>query len=169
METIILIYNYLQSEFVKAMRQYLIANGTIRKYDPAIVAAFLLFSIFFHFIFFLNILSVILLVITIIFSALEVFLYFCLPVLVFKRNTKYHEEYTLTFSKEGITFKTPSINSVLQWSIYSELWESNDFYFLIQAPRMYSIIPKRAFLNPTDKQTFEEIAMSNIKRAKRVL
>ena len=167
METLILTYEYSRNEFVKAMRQYLIANGTIRKYDPAIVAVILLFSILLRFVFALDTLGAILLVLALIFSALTIFLYFHLPVLVFKQNSKYHEEYTLTFSKEKIVFKTSSIDSVLQWSVYSELWESDDFYFLIQSLRLYSIIPKRAFLNPADKGAFEEIALSNIKKTKR--
>ncbi|MDR3011602.1 MAG: YcxB family protein [Chitinispirillales bacterium] len=169
MEAIILTYQYLQGEFVKATRQYLIASGTIRKYDPAIIAVFLLFSICFRFVPDLKMLSTIILVATIFFSALVFFLYFCAPFLMYKKNPKYHAEYMLTFSKDNIIFKTPNIDSVLQWGIYSELWESNDFYFLIQTPRMYSIVPKRAFKNSADKQIFEEIAMSNIKKAKRML
>jgi hypothetical protein len=165
METIVLTFKYTQNEFVKAMRQYLIANGTIRKYDPAIIAVFLLFSVLST----SSIINIILLVVTTIFSAFVIYLYFCLPVLTFKQNLKYHEEYTLTFSKAEIIFKTPSIDSVLQWSIYSEFWESDDFYFLIQTPQLYSIIPKRAFINSTDRKTFEEIVMTTIKKVKRKL
>lgn len=66
-----------------------------------------------------------------------------MPILKFKQAEKYHEEYTLIFSKNIIRFKTPSIESELKWNIYSMLWENHDFYYLIQA--------------------FEEFAQSNLK------
>ena len=168
METIVITYEYSRNEFVKATQQYLLANGTIRKYDPAIVVVFLLFSVCFRFFFDLTTLGVILFVITLLFSAFAGLLYFYMPVLLYKRNPKYHEAYTLAFSKDSINFKTPSIDSVIQWSAYAELWESEDFYFLIQAPRAYSVIPKRTFKDAADQQVFEEMAALNIKKSKRV-
>jgi len=53
-----------------------------------------------------------------------------------------------------------------KWSIYTEIWESADFYFLIQALRIYSIIPKRAFISLEEKQVFEALAFSNLKHKK---
>ena len=78
------------------------------------------------------------------------------------------EEYTLVFSKENIKFKTQSIDSEVKWDIYSELWESHDFYYLIQAPRLYTLIPKRVFKDLNEKQLFEEIAQSRVKTTKHV-
>jgi len=57
----------------------------------------------------------------------------------------------------------------LKWSIYSDLWESDDFHYLIQAPRMYSLIPKRAFESHAEKQRFEEMTLLNLKCEKRAL
>ena len=167
METIILTFQYTLNDFVKAQRQYLIANKTIRKYDPALLAVFLLFSILFRFFADLHILGTILFTIALIVCALEAFLYFCYPILIFKNNLKYRDEYTLTFSNEDIKFKTQSIDSVLQWNIYSAFWESSDFYFLIQSPRVYTFVPKRVFNNPTDKRMFESMALFNIKTVNR--
>ena len=95
-------------------------------------------------------------------------LYFFMPHYKFKQTAKYHEEYKLLFSSSSIKFKTPSIDSELKWGIYTGLWESGDFYFLIQAPRMYTLIPKRAFESPAAEQNFEDMALSNIGGAKRV-
>jgi len=169
MGTINLTFKYTQYEYVRAEQQYLIANRTIRKYDPIIAIIFLLFSTCYLFLSASSTFSIVFLAITLIVFMLGCFLYFYVPVLKFKQTSKYHEEYTLKFSRESIEFKTPSIDSVLKWNVYSELWESSDFYFLIQAPRMYTLIPKRAFANPADKQAFEEIALLNMKSAKREL
>ncbi|WP_242866010.1 YcxB family protein [Desnuesiella massiliensis] len=75
----------------------------------------------------------------------------------------------MVFLKGIIKWKTSNIESELKWDIYSELWESDDFYFLIQAPRMYTLIPKRVFEDQEEKQTFEEITLSNLKSIKRTL
>ena len=170
MDIITLNFTYTQNEYVKAERQYLVANKTIRKYDPILIAVFTVLSLCYLFLSSFSIYSIILLVIILIASAIGCYIYFCMPVLKYKHTSKFHEEYTLFFSKDGIDFKTPSIDSVLQWSVYSELWESDEFYFLIQVPRVYyTLIPKRAFRTPEDKQVFEQLGLSNIKNEKRKL
>ncbi|MCL2057580.1 MAG: YcxB family protein [Oscillospiraceae bacterium] len=92
-----------------------------------------------------------------------------MPILKFKHTSKYYEKYTLIFTNEGINFKTPSVDSNLQWAIYSEIWENDDFYYLIQAPRIYTLIPKRTFNTTADRQYFEDCCLSNIQKPKRVL
>ena len=96
------------------------------------------------------------------------YLYILMPILKFKQTAKYHEEYTLVFSKETIKFKTQSMESEIKWDIYSALWENRDFYYLIQAPRIYTLIPKRVFKDLNEKQLFEEIAQSRVKTIKHV-
>ena len=44
-ETVELRFQYTQSEYIKAERQYLISSKTIHKYDIALVAVFLLLSV----------------------------------------------------------------------------------------------------------------------------
>ncbi|MGN6714672.1 YcxB family protein [Anaerocolumna jejuensis] len=168
MKTLQLVFKYTQSEYVKAERQYLILNKTIRKYDPILATLFLLFSISCIFLSSFSVFSIIILGIVLIATAIGSYLYFLMPVFKFKYTEKYHEEYIMVFSKDSIKWITPSIESELKWNIYSELWESNDFYYLIQVPRMYMLIPKRAFAAQKDKQTFEEIALSSLKSIKRI-
>ena len=45
METLKLRFQYTQSEYIKAERQYLISSKTIHKYDIALVTLFLLLSV----------------------------------------------------------------------------------------------------------------------------
>lgn len=111
-------------------------------------------------------LSILLLGLVLVVTTLGSCIYLLLPILKFKQTAKYHEEYTLIFSKEIVRLKTPSIESEIKWSVYSKLWENGDFYFLIQAPRMYALIPKRAFKDQNEIQLFTEIAHSNLKTIK---
>ncbi len=169
LKTVQLVFQYTQSEYVKAERQYLIANKTIRRYDAILVAVFLLFSISNLFLSSFSTFSIILLGIVLTATALRSLIYFLMPIRRFKQTAKYHEEYIMVFLKDIIKWKTSNIESELKWDIYSELWESDDFYFLIQAPRMYTLIPKRVFEDQEEKQTFEEITLSNLNSIKRTL
>jgi len=101
-------------------------------------------------------------------TALGSFIYYLMPILKFSQTAKYHDVYSMVFSNDVIQWETPSIHSEIKWEIYSEVWESNEFYYLIQGPRMYTLIPKRAFENQEDKQAFEVILRSNFKRIKRI-
>lgn len=163
METLELKFQYTQSEFVRAERLYLIANKTIHKYDLVLVAVFLLFSVVYMLFSSFSLFSILVFGVVTITTVLGSYVYIFMPILKFKQTTKYHEEYTLVFSKETIRFTTPSIKSELKWNIYSELWDSHDFYYLIQAPRLFTIIPKRIFKDLNEKQAFEEIVQSNLK------
>ena len=49
----------------------------------------------------------------------------------FRRNTKFREEYHLTFSRDAIHFKTLSIDSTLQWSHYQRVIENADLFLLM--------------------------------------
>lgn len=163
LETIELKFQYTQNEYVQAERQYLIANKTLHTYDIAIAAVFLLLSVVYMFFSSFSIISILIFGLVIIITAMGCYIYFLMPVLKFKQTAKYHEEYTLIFSKDTIRFKTPSIESEMKWDIYSEIWNNHDFYYLIQAPRIYTLIPKRIFKDQNEKQAFEEIVQSNLK------
>ena len=168
METVELRFQYTQSEYIRAERQYLIYSKTIHKYDIALVAIFLLLSVVYMLFSSFSIFSILTFGLVIVVIGLGSYLYILMPILKFKQTTKYHEEYTLIFSKDTIRFKTPSIESEMKWDIYSALWDSHDFYYLIQAPRIYTLIPKRVFKDQNEKQIFEEIAQSRVTAIKHV-
>lgn len=169
MEMVELTFKYTQDEYIKAERQYLFASKTITKTSVVILAIYFLLSLVYFFQSSFGVLSIICIGIALFALITGCILYFYMPVYKFKKTSKYHEEYNLTFSKDGIKFKTSTINSKLSWNIYSEIWESEDFYFLIQAKQIYTIVPQRAFLNLATKQTFEKMVLSNLKYTKRML
>ena len=168
METVELRFQYTQSEYIRAERQYLISSKTIHKYDFALVPIFLFLSGFYMLYSSFSVFSILAFGLVIAATALGSYLYILMPILKFKQTAKYREEYTLVFSKETIKFKTQSIESEMKWDIYSALWDSHDFYYLIQAPRIYTLIPKRIFKDQNEKQIFEEIAQSRVKVTKHV-
>ena len=80
----------------------------------------------------------------------------------FKRNPKFHETYRLSFSHDGIGFKTASIDSTIRWSHYTRALENESLFLLIYGSRMYTVVPKRAFADPSEIDSFREIVSRNI-------
>lgn len=161
METVALTFTYTQDEYVTAERQYLFASKTFTKTSVVALAVYLPASLFFLYFSSFGIWSILAVGVALFALIAGCGLYFYMPVYKFKTTSKYHEEYSLTFSNDAIQFATPTIHSELKWGVYSEIWESNDFYFLIQAPRMYTLIPKRVFSSPDAQQAFAEMASAN--------
>ncbi len=75
---------------------------------------------------------------------------------------KLKEEYDLTFSDEGIQFKTDSINSNLKWNTYVDFMESEECFYLIQSKQVYSVIPKRVFESVEVENGFREMVLRNL-------
>lgn len=168
MESVKLTFEYTKDEYVRAERQYLFASKIITKTSVVALVICLLFSVT-YVLLWPDVIGTIFLVATLLTMGIGCVLYFYIPHYQWRHTAKYHQEYQLIFSGDSIYFKTPTIDSHLDWTIYAALWENEEFYFLIQAPRMYAILPKRAFASPSDAQRFEEMAALNLKGTKRVL
>ena len=154
METVSITFKYTQAEYVKAERQYLLASKTITKMNVVVLAIYLPFSLLYLFFSSFSVLSIVAAGVAIFALIAGCALYFYIPAYKFRATAKYQETYHLAFSKDGIEFKTTTIHSELKWDVYSELWESNDFYFLIHAPRRPTLISRRSSTPPSSKQAF---------------
>jgi YcxB-like protein len=89
-----------------------------------------------------------------------------LPRRHFRGDPKFRDEYNLSFSDEGIGFKTRSIDAFLKWSLYTRIIESENFYLLIYGRDIYSasILPKRAFRDSMQEAAFRQLLRRNIDR-----
>jgi hypothetical protein len=83
--------------------------------------------------------------------------YYVLPSIRYRREPKYKEEYLLEFDDEEIRFKTTSVESRLEWSIYNKVIETEKLYILVYSRDGFSIIPKRAFLSKSDELEFKNL------------
>jgi hypothetical protein len=92
---------------------------------------------------------------------------FVLPRLMLAGSAKLHDEYQLTFSDAGIHFRTTAIDSRLAWSLYQSATEVRDFYLLYHGRRQFTVIPKRAFANETDRQAFEALLHAYVLKIER--
>lgn len=168
MNSVELIFRYTKEEYVKAEREYLLAARVVHRYDIVLGVIFLLFSIAVLFISSFSALSIVFLGIILLVIVLGGYTYLCMPGVRFKQTAKYQEEYTMIFADEEIRWKTRSVDSNLKWELYSEIWESRDFYFLIQGPRMFALIPKRAFCNAGSRENFAGLVLKHFKEIKHI-
>ncbi len=79
------------------------------------------------------------------------------PVVVFRREAKFRDEYSLTFSAEGIHFRTVHIDSQLQWSMYNRALVDAHSFVLYYGARSFTVIPKRDFATADQQAAFERL------------
>jgi hypothetical protein len=160
-ETVNLSFRYCRSDIVRAMRSHY-ASRMRPRFDMimavllAAVGAYLWRSPSSHWsgVFFVGA------------SALFVFFLFAafvvVPPLAFRLNPKYRDDYSLTFSPEGIRFRTLHIDSQLQWGLYSRTLVDAYSYILYYGPAMFSVIPKRIFQDAEQERAFEQLLAQHV-------
>jgi hypothetical protein len=85
-----------------------------------------------------------------------------IPPLAFRREPKFRDDYSLTFSPEGIHFRTAHIDSQLQWSMYSRALIDAHSYVLYYGSRQFTVIPKRVFQSVEQQQAFEQLLTQHV-------
>jgi hypothetical protein len=88
--------------------------------------------------------------------------FFIVPPLAFRREPKFRDEYSLTFSPEGIHFQTVHIDSQLQWHIYSRALADSNSYVLYYGTRSFTVIPKRVFESIEQQGAFEKLLAKHV-------
>lgn len=91
-----------------------------------------------------------------------------LPYLSFSWQPKYRDEYSLTFSSDGIHFRTVHVDSQLQWKLYSHALADAHSYLLYYGSKTFTIIPKRAFRDQEQQTKFDKLLSQNVPRIVRV-
>jgi hypothetical protein len=85
-----------------------------------------------------------------------------IPKLVFRREPKFRDEYSLTFSPGGIHFRTAHIDSQLQWSMYSRALVDAHSFILYHGTNSFTVIPKRVFETAEQLALFEHLISEKI-------
>jgi hypothetical protein len=98
------------------------------------------------------------------FALLLIAAFTVIPRLVFRREPRFRDDHSLTFSPEGIQFRTAHIDSRLQWSVYARALIAGHSYVLYHGPRAFTVIPKRLFQSQEQRQAFEQLLAEHIPR-----
>jgi hypothetical protein len=157
-------FKHSKKEYVRAARKNLFLSKTIKKSEIVILFIISIYSIFDAYSTSFSSSSVVLLTICILASLTLTTLYFFVPIKNFKSIEKLQEQFYLEFSDEEILVKTSKANSTLKWNIFSKIVSTKEFYYFIQHhPRIYTLIPKRAFTSLEELEEFEKMVIRHLK------
>lgn len=85
------------------------------------------------------------------------YVYSVLPRSYFRSNPKLREPYELTFSDEGIVFRSKGVESRVEWNFYTKVLETPDQFFLVYGKDMFSLLPKRVLRNQRQESALGEL------------
>lgn len=87
-----------------------------------------------------------------------------IPGIAFRRQPKFRDEFSLSFSPEGIHFRTVHIDSDLKWGMYT--WALVDAYSFILyfGSQQFTVIPKRVFESVSQREAFEQLLGQKVPR-----
>ena len=85
-----------------------------------------------------------------------------IPYVVFRRETKFRDEYALTFSPDGIHFRTAHIDSQLRWGMYSRALVDSHSFVLYHGAGAFTVIPKACFQSSEQQKAFERLLAQKV-------
>jgi hypothetical protein len=100
--------------------------------------------------------------ISIVFVLILIAVFTVIPMLAFRSEPKFRDEYSLTFSEQGIHFRTAHVDSQLQWSMYSRALVDSHSYLLYYGSRQFTVIPKRVFEGEEQQLVFEQMLTQHV-------
>jgi hypothetical protein len=159
--TINLSFRSAKSDYVRALRAHYASHLRLRL-DIVVTVVLAAIGAYFWRSTSLHWLGVTSVVISVGFALILVAAFTIIPPLSFRREPKFREEYTLTFSPDGIRFRTAHIDSQLQWSIYSRALVDAHSYVLYYGSRQFTLIPKRVFQSAEQQQAFEQVLAQHV-------
>ena len=162
-ETVSLLFRYAESDYVRALRAHYSSRLRVRLDIVAAVVVALLGvyswrSPDYHW------LSVICVVASVVLVLMLFAAFVVIPPLAFRSEAKFRDDYSLTFSQDGIHFRTAHIDSQLQWSMYSRALIDEHSYVLYYGSRQFTVIPKRVFQNAEQQQIFEQLLTQHVSK-----
>jgi len=160
-EAVSLLFRYAESDYVRAFRAHYSSRLRVRLDIVAAIVVALLGvyswrSPDYHW------LSVVCFVASFVLVFMLLAAFVVIPRFAFRSEPKFRDEYSLTFSQDGIHFRTAHIDSQLQWSMYSRALIDDHSYVLYYGSRQFTVIPKRVFQNAEQQQLFEQLLTHHV-------
>src|SRR5580704_16591986 len=159
-ETVNLLFRYAESDYVRALRAHYSSRLRVRRDIVAAIVVALLGvswrSPDYHW------LSVVCLLASFVIVFMLFAAFFVIPPLAFRGEAKFRDDYSLTFSQDGIHFRTAHIDSQLQWTMYSRALIDAHSYVLYYGSRQFTDIPKRVFQSTDQRQAFEQLLAQRV-------
>ena len=152
---------YLESDYVRALRAHYASHLRL-KLDIVVVIVLAAIGAYLWQFRSSRWLGVVCLSIAALFSLILVLAFTVIPPMAFRRNSKFRDEYSLTFSAEGVHFRTAQIDSRLEWSIYFRALVDAHSYVLYHGSNQFTVIPKRVFQSLEQQHVFEQLLAQHV-------
>ncbi len=165
--TINLSFRYAESDYVRALRAHYASRLRLRL-DIVVTIVLVGIGVYLWRSPSLHWLGLACIVVAVVFALMLVAAFTVIPPLAFRREPKFRDDYSLTFSPEGIHFRTAHIDSQLQWSIYSRALVDVHSYVLYYGSRQFTVIPKRVFQSVEQLQSFEQLLAQHVSQIVRL-
>lgn len=159
--TVNLSFRYSESDFVRAMRAHYASRLRLRL-DIVVIVVTVAFGAYLWRSPNSHLYGMVVVGIAAAFALMLVAAFAIIPSVVFRREPKFRDDYSLTFSPEGIHFRTAHIDSQLQWSMYSQALVDAYSFVLYYGARSFTVIPKRAFRSAEEQQAFEKLLTQHV-------
>lgn len=156
-------FRYSEQDFVRAMRAHFASRLRLKR-DIALAVAMALFGLYVWQWLNLPWYGMPLFGLSAVLILLLVAAFGVIPGVIFRREAKFRDEYSLTFSPDGIHFRTAHIDSQLQWSMYSRALIDAHSFVLYYGPGSFTVIPKRVFETTEQQAAFEHLISQKIPR-----
>jgi hypothetical protein len=160
-----LTFKYSEHDYVQAMRAHY-ASRLRLKPDIAIAVASTLSGAYLSRFPDTRVLGVGLMCLAVVLVVMLVVAFTVVPRVVFRREPRFRDEYSLTFSSEGIDFRTLHINSHLEWSVYTRVLVAAHSFVLYHGNNSFTVIPKRVFETTEQLAAFERLIKEKIPEAR---
>jgi YcxB-like protein len=160
METVNLSFRYVEQDYVRAMRTHY-ASRLRLPLDIAVTVGVAVFGAYEARSGSYGI-GIALLSVSGIFALILVAAFTIIPKIAFRNQLKFHDDYSLTFSAQGIHFRTAHIDSELKWGMYTSALVDAYSFILYYGSQQFTVIPKRVFHDISQRQTFERLLEQNV-------
>lgn len=87
-----------------------------------------------------------------------------IPTIAFRHQPKFRDEYSLTFSPQGIHFQTANIDSDLKWSMYTGALVDAYSFILYYGSQQFTVVLRRVFRDISQRQAFEQLLVRNVSK-----
>lgn len=148
-ESIKIEFECTRDEYIKSRRKFLRQSKTVSNSNIIFLILMTIIEVVFLLIgeYFFSIIIGVLLIISYILVGV---LYFIQPGRLYDKTEFIKEKMEFEFNSEGVINVIKKIKTSTKWDFIQEIWESEDFIYLMQSQMSYTLIPKRAFKNNYD-------------------
>ncbi|HMD85030.1 MAG TPA: YcxB family protein [Terriglobia bacterium] len=161
--TVSLLFRYSKQDIVRAMRLHYSSRLRLR-FDITVTALSAAMGFYFWQATNSRFWGITSLGVSGIFALVLIAAFTIIPPLSFRRNPKYRDDYELTFSPDGIHFRTAHIDSQLQWNLYSRAFIDSHSFVLYSGDDYFTVIPKRVFESGEQLRAFELLLSQKVQK-----